>query len=284
MNRARTIGTLLAGLLYLGSLTHNAVAQPNGRIAFVHRNDAGERVIVTLRPDGTHVRRIAAGTGQPAYSAEAGKIAYRCGRARRRDICVVGADGSRPRHVTSDRKSDKMPSWSPDGRWLAFARGASSGKHPSNIFIIRPNGTGLKRITHCYRRCIRPSWSPDGKRIAYVDSSNDVDGCTCWVHLKRHFTRDVSDRWAFSPPQWSPNGRRIVFDWGDRRLYLVDTDGSDNPEQITDFASVTPDWSPDGRWIVFSRKRTHSLWRMHPDGTHLHPVTKITGRWPSWDS
>ena len=64
------------------------------------------------------------------------------------------------------------------------------------------------------------------------------------------------DKWA----RWSPDGRRIAFISdrdGEEEVYLVDQDGSGEPEQLTDGGSAmryAPEWSPDGKRLAFSDK------------------------------
>jgi eukaryotic-like serine/threonine-protein kinase len=55
-----------------------------------------------------------------------------------------------------------LPRWSPDGTWIAFARDRSFA---GGIFIVRPDGTGERRLTDSGGW---PVWWPDGRRIAYL--------------------------------------------------------------------------------------------------------------------
>lgn len=59
--------------------------------------------------------------------------------------------------------SFRSPSWSPDGRRIAFARGLG-------ISVVRSDGRGLKRLTSGSRGFadMHPAWSPDGSRVAFV--------------------------------------------------------------------------------------------------------------------
>jgi TolB protein len=69
---------------------------------------------------------------------------------------VIGAAG-----VTYHR-----PVLSPDGRKIVFA---SQGDDPSDeIYVMNPDGTGLRRVTTSPGMDGDPSWSPDGRRIAFA--------------------------------------------------------------------------------------------------------------------
>ena len=65
------------------------------------------------------------------------------------------------------------PDWSPDGRWVAFSGTGSRSVTKDNydIYVIRRNGTGLRRLTRGDGAHSTPVWSPDGRSIAYVAPS-----------------------------------------------------------------------------------------------------------------
>jgi TolB protein len=54
------------------------------------------------------------------------------------------ARGGKPEELSPDAENGNAPSWSPDGRWIAFERGTELG---SDLYLIRPDGTGLRRLT-----------------------------------------------------------------------------------------------------------------------------------------
>jgi TolB protein len=80
-------------------------------------------------------------------------------------IYAVQADGSGLRRLTSDPvRADSGPSWSPDGKQIAFF-GASGGR--SRIYVMNADGSGLRRLTAAHLD-LDPVWSPDGKRVAFA--------------------------------------------------------------------------------------------------------------------
>ena len=70
--------------------------------------------------------------------------------------------------VTSGDAEDSGPDWSPDRRRIAFAR-AHAGSRTSEIWIVRRDGGGLRRLTRGFVD-MQPAWSPDGRRIAFARS------------------------------------------------------------------------------------------------------------------
>ena len=61
----------------------------------------------------------------------------------------------------------RTPAWSPDGKWIAFEsnRGNSEGLYA--IYVIKNDGTSLRRITPFELNANHPIWSPDGKEILF---------------------------------------------------------------------------------------------------------------------
>lgn len=86
---------------------------------------------------------VSAGTPPNAFGSfpgRNGRIAYSDG-----DIKVIDASGSNERSVTTGGEmNDRYPTWSPDGRWIAFARIAGQGGY--ELFKVRPDGTGLAPV------------------------------------------------------------------------------------------------------------------------------------------
>jgi Tol biopolymer transport system component len=82
-------------------------------------------------------------------------------------VWVINADGTGARQITPPSLRASEPSWSPNGRWIAFtARKDSNNGTRSAVSIIRADGTGLQRLTP-YEGNGEPCWSPDGSRIAF---------------------------------------------------------------------------------------------------------------------
>ena len=217
-------------------------------------------VYVTVVPGG-RPRLLAGVAGRddfsPAWSPDGKLIAYRLnpGRGDEGDIMVVPAGGGKPRNLArSPSVADWSPAWSPDGRSIAFFSGRAGGR---DIWTMRPDGTGMRRLTNDAALNEYPTWSPDGTRIAFqtpragefeifVTASNGGRP----HNLTRHPGRD---QWA----AWSPDGRWIAFMSmrdGSEDIFIVRTDGTGarNVTRTRELQESHPTWSPTGE-LTFTR-------------------------------
>jgi TolB protein len=134
---------------------------------------------------------------------------------------VVGANGTGLRRLTHAPARDSEPAWTgARGGWVAFRRGR-------NLFRIRPDGTGLRRLTR--RGGIDPAWSPHGTRIAFTRRA-DVYVMRADGRRLHRLTRRGGTAPIWSPDLWamrsSGRGARALiagdvtlggFDWGRQR-------------------------------------------------------------------
>jgi TolB protein len=200
------------------------------------------------------------------------------------DLYVFDAQGPVESHwsaLTSDGRS-RSPSWSPDGKQIAFIRGSSEtgGTH---VYLIEVDGGGLTRVTPSPGPYDTPRWSPDGSRLAFADGSignGDIftiraDG-TGLTNVTRSPEVDYT-------PAWSPDGTRLAFisrrngDWGG--LFVIASDGGDL-RRLTDLGyAFAPVWSPDGRYIAFG---SGGIWVVDAQSDFPIRVTRSGGSYPAW--
>lgn len=167
------------------------------------------------------------------------------------------------------------------GDMIAFTRcreltGCGRG---TDIWVMRPDATGLKVLTRYGTHNGSPSWSPDGRRIAFVSGRGGFDQIWTMKADGSDMRRLTAPRALDADPAWSPDGRRIAFavpTGNGETIWVVDADGR-NLEQVTANvagAPLDPAWSPDGTWIAFFSGVNYSsaISLVHPDGTGLQAL------------
>jgi TolB protein len=150
-------------------------------------------------------------TGQPgAFSASIAFITeVRDGDQRRYQLVVAGSDGEDPSTVVQSVAPLMSPSWSPDGRRLAYV---SFENRVPQVFV-QDLATGKREIVSD-RPGINgaPVWSPDGKRLALTLSSGEGNPDIYVLELAtRKLTRITLGPAIDTEPSWFPDGERIAF-------------------------------------------------------------------------
>lgn len=88
---------------------------------------------------------------------------------RNSEVFVTALDGSASVNVSTSPAYDGWPNWSPDGRWLIFASNRDQPPKIGQIYAIRADGRGLKRLTAGMSKA-QPILSPDGKRLYFYEN------------------------------------------------------------------------------------------------------------------
>lgn len=125
------------------------------------------------------------------------------------DLAYLAPDSGAPVALTADDFTDRHPALSPDGSWVAFE--SDRGGQP-DLWVIKVDGTGLRRVTDHPADDRWPTWSPAGDRIAFTSTRDDPAGDIYSVPATGgSATRLTVDPAADTQPAWSPAGDRIAF-------------------------------------------------------------------------
>lgn len=234
-----------------------AWSRDGSQIAWIFRGN-----LWTIRADGRGDRQLAAGVSpvlwtpdsarRPSWSPDGSQLvfertAFRDYSLRSLGVYRVDATGGGLRRLTAG----SAPAWSPDGTSIAFVRSA-------NVFSIKPDGTGERRLTTTARKTAGPlSWSPDSTRIA-VSRGGDIYSVRADGTGEARLT---TARRAETQPAWSPDGARVAYLDGSK-IAVVNADGTGATSLRSDGGA--PTWSPDSKRIAFISR---GLWIVNADGT-----------------
>ena len=221
------------------------------------------------------------------YAFRGTKIAFTSMRDGNTEIYVMDGDGKNQRRVTVNPTYDQYPTWSPDGKKIAFVSNRNKGRN--QIWVIDVDGKNSIRLTDGASDSY-PDWSPDGKTILY-DANNVLEdhdlapGGIVVMDADGNNKRLLKNKGG-THPSWSPDGNRIAFAFGNfgdtRQVYVMDPDGG-NPRQLTRDVGhkYLPSWSPDGKHIAYASN--YRIWVMDSDGKNQRRLTNIDGdNHPTW--
>jgi Tol biopolymer transport system component len=191
---------------------------PDGRRLVFLTNSGGDDAMWSMKLDGTDRRLIkTGGTADPNVSPDGRRIAFVSfnGEPFGTALSTSSIDGSTPLQLTpfSFNVGFRLD-WAPDGRRLAFIHNVDLviPNTSVNIATIRPDGTGLRFVTH-YRdqqvRALFGSYSPDGRWIVFRLEANGQFGLYK-VHPDGTHLRPILGLSAFAPRliDWGPSTRR----------------------------------------------------------------------------
>jgi TolB protein len=137
-------------------------------------------IFITNVKTGETSTLITGGTNTyPSISPDGTRIAYRhmIGDMNS-EVYVAGRDGKHSVDVSNHMAFDGWPSWSPDGKWIAFASNRSSAYQ---IFAMSPDGSKVKLVANTEGRATSPRWSPDGKLVYFVNCTHVDFGVECRI-------------------------------------------------------------------------------------------------------
>jgi Tol biopolymer transport system component len=276
----------------------------NEAIYFRVAGPDGNAQVDAIHPDGADLH-VAFPEGSPltnghlAWAADGSRVAFDAYYGDRVGISTADPSGASVTPLTS-AVNDTWPSWSPDGKKIAFA---STRYDPSieacptgvdlrcqtDIYVMNSDGSDVTRLTSDPAPEWNPVWSPDGAQIAFVRGESETE-----VFVMQADGSDVrqvttTEGGSGFTPSWSPDGTQIVFgsiqyeDWG---IFVVSSDGTNERPLLFDNSTyaVEPVWSPNGSLIAFTGQvgsARMGLYAMRPDGSGVAEISTEDGDYDS---
>ncbi|HUQ87297.1 MAG TPA: hypothetical protein VM096_07040 [Vicinamibacterales bacterium] len=225
----------------------------SGRIVSTTIDDRGRASNTTeLFDDG-------ANNYHPRLSPDGRLLAFDSDRDGERGVYVSQRNGSEPRRISGDGYA-AVPSWSPDGRQLAFIKAEPGRSKVWNLWVLNLASGDLRRHS-AFRsgQVWGASWFPDGRRVAYSHEDQLViadlttgTATNVGSPVARHLVRT---------PAVSPDGRQIVFQVFHDGGWVLDVATGRMRRVLDDASAEEFVWEPGGRRVAFHSRRD-GQWRI----------------------
>jgi Tol biopolymer transport system component len=197
---------------------------PDGKKIAYQSDRDGSFHIYVMDADGANTVQISSGSDvddrHPAWSPDGSTIAVDSGDATHREIWLIDIASKRRTQVTRTGAIASFPSWSPDGKRLAYyvytssytpSTATSAGQYEGtmDVFTAARDGSGVAQMTsglaseknsQCTFACHSVRWSPDGSRIAFSDGD-----------LMRVLVMSAAPQQNTPPQAITPDGERSHF-------------------------------------------------------------------------
>lgn len=250
----------------------------------------GKTTCAYIHPDGGKVLFASTQDDPDAVAEQAAELKARAEGNERRyawdydtyfDIYVKDLETGTYTNLTKTEGYDAEGAYSPDGEWIVFASNRTAYTEPMtereenlfevdksyfcDIYLMRANGSGLRRLTTHKGYDGGPFFNADGTRICWRRFSED--GATAEIYTmkpdgsdKRQLTSLDAMSWA---PYFHPSGEYLIFTtnrhgFENFELYLVDADGAREPVRVTYTPGFDglPVFFPDGERLAWTSNRT----------------------------
>ena len=171
--------------------------------------------------------------------------------ARKYVLQVADTDGFNAQNVLESDEPIMSPSWSPDGKSLAYV---SFENERPEIFIQHLATARRSKVAGFRGLNSAPSWSPDGKFLALVLSKDGSPDVYTLNTATKRLKRLTKHRSIDTEPVWTSDGRAIIFTSdraGSPQLYQVNANGG-KPKRLTFEGryNTAASLSPDGKFIA----------------------------------
>ena len=183
-------------------------------------------------------------------------------------VYVTALPDGAPTRLTDLEVTEAHPTWSPDGRWVAFVTWSPEGGH---LYKVPAGGGASVRLTTTPAIYQQPAWAPDGQRIVVVQgparayrsaaaqSAPGARETIVWVDAGGGETTPIAPADGRSTPHFAGDPDRIYLHHGEEGLVSVRWDGTDERQHV----QVTGRRAPGAEDPIRA-----SLILMAPDGEH----------------
>jgi tricorn protease len=258
------------------------VFEAGGRIHLLDLDDERQREIeIEVVTDRATLKPRLENAGERISNAWISPSGARAVFEARGELFTVPAEHGPVRLVSrSPGVAERYPSWSPDGRWLAYF---SDRTGEYELTIRAADGSGDERTVTSlgagYR--YRPYWSPDSRKLAFVDKAMRIQivdrelGTVTAVDQGLWMFQGALNSFSVS---WSPDSRWLAYSRGlenrHEAVFLFDTQAGRRHQVTAGFYNdARPVFGPDGKYLFFQSDRTFQPVYSNIDNSWVYPNT-----------
>jgi Tol biopolymer transport system component len=285
-------GTMDVSMLSLSDgKTSSIYSQPEWIGGLAWTGD-GQALVLSLNQRG--IRRLAKlpiTSGKLELLAAAGEDAYYPAVSRRGDRLAFVREVSdtdlwrvelpdplgpgQPNPLVSSTRGDSQPSFSPDGKRIAFQSNRSGS---FEVWVSNADGSNQVQLTSLGGPpASRPRWSPDGRHIAFWSGEMYVVGAEGGPAIRFNAREKGGEL-----PGWSSDGRSLYFTTGENVWRIPAQEGT--AVQITRNGGASSRESRDGRYLYYTKGDEPGIWRVAVSGGEETPLIEefpkyLSGYW-----
>jgi Tol biopolymer transport system component len=255
--------------------------------------------ISLINIDGTDLKKLSIGGSYntlPVCSPDGKKVLFQAQdkspssfvpNGSKKELFVSNTDESNELRLSGNFYAEDAQ-WSLNSSQIVFSSNMTSDNtliEKSEIYIMNPDGSNIKKITSNSFYDYKPAPSPDGKRIAFISKRNGKNNIYIINFDGTNETKlSYGDFVNITMPQWSPDSTKIVFasynNFHDSKIFIVNTDSIDLKPLIEQVDVHEPRWSPDGKKILFYQNSQLNI--MDYNGLDLKPFEGIYSFFYHW--
>ncbi|MCA9252660.1 MAG: PDZ domain-containing protein [Phycisphaerae bacterium] len=252
----------------------------------------GKTTCAWIHPDGVHALFASTHEDPKSLALQKEELEHRAAGTTKRyswdydehyEIYATKIGSKEYTNLTKTRGYDAEGSYSPDGKWIAFSSNrhaysenlsktdrhilANDAKYFLDIYIMKSDGSDVKRLTNVAGYDGGPFFSPDSKRICWRRFTPDGNVAEIWTMNidgsdQKQLTNLGGMSWA---PYYHPSGDYLIFttDINGRsnfELYVVDVEGKHEPVRVSNLPGFDglPVFFPDGKRLAWTANRTEN--------------------------
>jgi TolB protein len=196
-------------------------------------------------------------------------------------ICIINADGTGFRRLTTDSTQHYYPSLSPDGKSVIYA--AFRDANIYEIYEMNLTTGDVKQLTNRIGNINAPEISPDGTTIVFKRAKPNSEESQIYLMGRNGADPNNIPKILGWDPTWSPDGKYILFASdrdGTIQLYTMNLNGKEL-HKISNLPAIRgrSDWSLDGQFIVTysGESWNREVYIMNADGSNAHVLSPAGG-------